>query len=60
MDERLSSYALIARAAIDVTVPLLTGHFSERFVRLHQVIIFSFYVSLVLIFCMFIVELFAF
>ncbi|KAI5659953.1 hypothetical protein M9H77_28746 [Catharanthus roseus] len=36
MDERLSSYALIARAAIDVTVPLLTGHFSERFVRLHQ------------------------
>lgn len=38
MDERLSSYALIARAAIDVTVPLLTGLFSERFLKLHQVI----------------------
>ncbi|KAL5768135.1 hypothetical protein ACOSQ2_014918 [Xanthoceras sorbifolium] len=36
MDERLSSYALIARAAIDATVPLLTRLFSERFERLHQ------------------------
>ncbi|KAH9658938.1 exportin-4 protein [Citrus sinensis] len=36
MDERLSSYALIARAAIDATVPLLTRLFSERVARLHQ------------------------
>ncbi|XVF06407.1 hypothetical protein REPUB_Repub06bG0046100 [Reevesia pubescens] len=36
MDERLSSYALIARAAIDVTIPFLTRLFSEHFVRLHQ------------------------
>nr|XP_043632793.1 exportin-4 isoform X2 [Erigeron canadensis] len=36
MDERLSSYALIARAAINVTIPFLTGLFSERFARLHQ------------------------
>nr|XP_009769597.1 PREDICTED: exportin-4 isoform X3 [Nicotiana sylvestris] len=36
MDERLSSYALIARAAINVTVPLLTRLFSEKFARLHQ------------------------
>ncbi|WCJ43784.1 Exportin-4 [Euphorbia peplus] len=36
MDERLSSYALIARAAVDVTVPLLTRLFSERLARLHQ------------------------
>ncbi|KAM7250286.1 hypothetical protein ACFE04_022169 [Oxalis oulophora] len=36
MDERLSSYALIARAAIDVTVPFLTHLFTERFARLHQ------------------------
>ncbi|XP_057476244.1 uncharacterized protein LOC130764171 isoform X2 [Actinidia eriantha] len=36
MDERLSSYALIARAAIDVTIPLITRLFSERFRRLHQ------------------------
>ncbi|XP_044482396.1 exportin-4 isoform X2 [Mangifera indica] len=36
MDERLSSYALIARAAIDATVPLLTRLFTERFARLHQ------------------------
>ncbi|XP_059628544.1 uncharacterized protein LOC132271236 isoform X3 [Cornus florida] len=36
MDERLSSYALIARAAIDVAIPLLTRLFSERFARLHQ------------------------
>lgn len=39
MDERLSSYALIARAAIDATVPLLTRLFSERFARLHQVLL---------------------
>ncbi|KAK9292418.1 hypothetical protein L1049_020388 [Liquidambar formosana] len=37
MDERLSSYALIARAAIDFTIPFLTRLFSERFARLHQV-----------------------
>lgn len=37
MDERLSTYALIARAAIDITVPFLTRLFSERFARLHQV-----------------------
>ncbi|XP_059282378.1 uncharacterized protein LOC132036141 isoform X2 [Lycium ferocissimum] len=36
MDERLSSYALIARAAISVTVPLLTRLFSEKFARLQQ------------------------
>lgn len=36
MDERLSSYALIARAAIDFTIPLLTRLFSERLARLHQ------------------------
>ncbi|XP_018622122.1 uncharacterized protein [Nicotiana tomentosiformis] len=36
MDERLSSYALIARAAINVTVPLLTRLFSEKLARLHQ------------------------
>ncbi|CAK9137241.1 unnamed protein product [Ilex paraguariensis] len=36
MDERLSSYALVARAAINITVPLLTRLFSERFARLHQ------------------------
>lgn len=39
MDERLSSYALIARAAIDVTIPLLTRLFSERFSRLNQVVL---------------------
>lgn len=37
MDERLSSYALIARAAIDVTIPLLMRVFSERVARLNQV-----------------------
>lgn len=37
MDERLSSYALIARASIDVTIPLLTSVFSERVTRLNQV-----------------------
>ncbi|KAK7827203.1 exportin-4 [Quercus suber] len=37
MDERLSSYALIARAAIHVAIPLLTRLFSERFARLNQV-----------------------
>ncbi|XP_022746625.1 exportin-4-like isoform X2 [Durio zibethinus] len=36
MDGRLISYALIARGAIDVTIPLLTRLFSERFERLHQ------------------------
>ncbi|KAK3043139.1 hypothetical protein RJ639_000028, partial [Escallonia herrerae] len=36
MDERLSSFALIAQAAIDVTIPLLTRLFAERFTRLHQ------------------------
>ncbi|GMY20514.1 exportin-4 isoform X2 [Fagus crenata] len=36
MDERLSSYALIARAAIHVTIPFLTRLFSERFSRLNQ------------------------
>lgn len=36
MDERLSSYGLIAREAIDFTVPLLTHLFSERFARVHQ------------------------
>lgn len=36
MDERLSSYAFIARAAIDVAIPLLTSQFSERFAMLHQ------------------------
>ncbi|XP_071934674.1 uncharacterized protein [Coffea arabica] len=36
MDERLSSYALVARAALDATVPLLVRLFSERFARLHQ------------------------
>lgn len=36
MDERLNSYAFIARAAIDVAIPLLTRLFSERFAALHQ------------------------
>lgn len=36
MDERLTSYALIARAAADLTIPLLTKHFAERFARLNQ------------------------
>ncbi|KAL5702296.1 hypothetical protein ACHQM5_027530 [Ranunculus cassubicifolius] len=36
MDERLSSYALIARAAVNVTVPLLTRLFSVRVALLHQ------------------------
>ncbi|XP_043688810.1 exportin-4 isoform X3 [Telopea speciosissima] len=36
MDERLSSYALLARAAVDVTIPLLTKLFSERFTLLHH------------------------
>lgn len=38
MDERLSSYALIARAAIHVAIPLLTRLFSERFAQLKQVV----------------------
>lgn len=37
MDERLSSYALIARAAVDATIPLLTRLFSERVTCLNQV-----------------------
>ncbi|KAK6915338.1 Exportin-1, C-terminal [Dillenia turbinata] len=36
MDERLSSYALIGRASIDITIPLLTNLFNERVARLHQ------------------------
>ncbi|KAG6737412.1 hypothetical protein POTOM_058932 [Populus tomentosa] len=36
MDERLNSYAFIARAAIDVAIPLLTRLFLERFAALHQ------------------------
>ncbi|KAI4350108.1 hypothetical protein L6164_010625 [Bauhinia variegata] len=36
MDERLSSYGLIARAAIDVTIPLLIRLFSERVARLNE------------------------
>ncbi|KAK4726924.1 hypothetical protein R3W88_031841 [Solanum pinnatisectum] len=36
MDERLSSYALIARAAVNVTVPFLIRLFSEKFARLQQ------------------------
>ncbi|KAF2306990.1 hypothetical protein GH714_023093 [Hevea brasiliensis] len=36
MDERLSSYALIARAAVDVATPLLTRLFSELVARIHQ------------------------
>lgn len=43
MDERLSSYALIARAAIDAAVPLLTRLFSERFAQLHQVLLVFIY-----------------
>jgi len=39
MDERLNSYAFIARAAIDVAIPLLTRLFSERFAALHQVLL---------------------
>lgn len=37
MDERLSSYALIARTAIEFTVPFLTTLFLERFAWLQQV-----------------------
>ncbi|XP_028770687.1 LOW QUALITY PROTEIN: exportin-4 [Neltuma alba] len=36
MDERLSSYALIARTAVDATIPLLTRLFSERVACLNQ------------------------
>ncbi|KAK7285878.1 hypothetical protein RJT34_20662 [Clitoria ternatea] len=36
MDERLSSYALIARASIDVSIPFLLRLFSERVARLSQ------------------------
>lgn len=37
MDERLSSYGLIARASIEYSVPLLTKLFSERVNQLHQI-----------------------
>lgn len=37
MDERLSSYALIARAAVEFSIPLLARLFSERVSKLHQV-----------------------
>ncbi|XP_022158370.1 exportin-4 isoform X3 [Momordica charantia] len=36
MDERLSAYALIARAAINVTVPFLIGLFTERLSKLNK------------------------
>ncbi|CAL0301805.1 unnamed protein product [Lupinus luteus] len=36
MDERLSSYALIARASADATIPMLMRVFSERVERLNQ------------------------
>ncbi|EPS69621.1 hypothetical protein M569_05144, partial [Genlisea aurea] len=36
MDERLSSYALIARAAVGSTLPLLTEHFTDCVTRLQQ------------------------
>ena len=39
MDERLSSYGLIARASIEYSIPLLTKLFSERFAQLHQVLV---------------------
>ncbi|KAL0376980.1 UNVERIFIED_CONTAM: Exportin-4, partial [Sesamum calycinum] len=37
MDERLSSYALIARAAVGATIPHLKELLSERIMRLHQI-----------------------
>ena len=37
MDERLSSYGLIARASIEFSIPFLTKVFLERFAQLHQV-----------------------
>ncbi|CAA0817180.1 Unknown protein, partial [Striga hermonthica] len=36
MDERLSSYALIARAAVGHAIPLLTERFSELVIRVNQ------------------------
>ncbi|CAN0830600.1 xpo4 [Linum grandiflorum] len=36
MDERLISYAVIGRAAVNVTIPLLSRLFSERVALLHQ------------------------
>ncbi|EOA32553.1 hypothetical protein CARUB_v10015843mg [Capsella rubella] len=36
MDERLGSYALIARAAVDATIPFLAKLFSDRVACLHQ------------------------
>jgi hypothetical protein len=40
-DEQLALYALIARAAVDSTIPYLTQLFSERFARLSQVLSFA-------------------
>ncbi|XP_074292806.1 uncharacterized protein LOC141619685 isoform X2 [Silene latifolia] len=37
MDERLSSYGLLARASIEYSIPFLTKLFMERFAQLHQV-----------------------
>ncbi|XP_057550159.1 uncharacterized protein LOC130828285 isoform X1 [Amaranthus tricolor] len=37
MDERLSSYGLIARASIEFSIPFLTKVFLERFAQLHQI-----------------------
>jgi hypothetical protein len=39
MDERLGSYALIARAAVDATIPFLAKLFSDHVARLHQVLL---------------------
>ncbi|KAG7575937.1 Peptidase C19 ubiquitin carboxyl-terminal hydrolase [Arabidopsis thaliana x Arabidopsis arenosa] len=36
MDERLGSYALIARAVVDATIPFLAKLFSDHVARLHQ------------------------
>ncbi|CAN8260467.1 unnamed protein product [Cochlearia groenlandica] len=36
MDERLGSYALIARASVDSTIPFLANSFSDCVARLHQ------------------------
>lgn len=41
MDERLGSYALIARAAVDATIPFLAKLFSDRVARLHQVLLIN-------------------
>lgn len=44
-DERLGSYALIARAAPGITIPFLSRLFSERFSLLNQVSIYLFPVN---------------